>query len=110
MGTVPLVDIGPPRVRRSSLTVSRQIAGETIVVPICSGVGDMEAVYSFNGIGGELWRLLERARAPQELVDWVTENFQVTRDAALADVASFLADLQEVGLVQPVEGLVELER
>jgi hypothetical protein len=103
MGTVPLVDIGRSRVQRTSAAVSREIAGETIVVPICSGVGDMEAVYSFNGLGGELWRLLERERSPQELVDWVAENFEVTPEAASTDVASFLADLLEVGLVQTVE-------
>jgi hypothetical protein len=87
---------------RNSSTVSREIAGETIVVPICAGVGDMEAVYTFNELGGQLWRLLEQSRAPEDLIAWVTENFDVDPDQAGSDVRNFLADLREIGLVQPV--------
>jgi hypothetical protein len=87
---------------RNSATVSREIAGETIVVPICAGVGDMEAVYTFNELGGQLWRLLEQSRAPEDLIAWVLENFDVQPAQATSDVHSFLADLREIGLVQPV--------
>lgn len=98
--TVPLEP--QPLLVRNSATVSREIAGETIVVPICAGVGDMEAVYTFNELGGQLWRLLEQRRAPEDLIAWVTENFDVKPEQAAADVQSFLSDLREIGLVQPV--------
>jgi Coenzyme PQQ synthesis protein D (PqqD) len=98
--TVP-VPIEPLLVRNPA-TVSREIAGETIVVPICAGVGDMEAVYTFNELGGQLWRLLEERRAPEDLVTWVIQNFDVTPEIAAADVQGFLADLEEIGLVQRV--------
>ncbi len=98
--TVPL-ELQPLLVRNSA-TVSREIAGETIVVPICAGVGDMEAVYTFNELGGQLWRLLEQRRAPEDLITWVTENFDVKPEQAASDVRSFLSDLREIGLVQPV--------
>jgi hypothetical protein len=98
--TVP-VPIEPLLVRNPA-TVSRKIAGETIVVPICAGVGDMEAVYTFNDLGGQLWRLLEERRAPEDLVSWVIQNFDVAPEIAAADVQGFLADLEEIGLVQRV--------
>jgi Coenzyme PQQ synthesis protein D (PqqD) len=98
--TVP-VPIEPLLVRNPA-TVSREIAGETIVVPICAGVGDMEAVYTFNELGGQLWRLLEERRAPEDLVTWVIQNFDVAPETAAADVQRFLADLEEIGLVQRV--------
>jgi hypothetical protein len=101
MATVP-VPIEPILLVRNSLTVSREIAGETIVVPICSGVGDMEAVYTFNGLGGQLWRLLEETRAVEDLISWVVENFDVPRRVAAADVKNFLAELTEIGLVGAV--------
>jgi hypothetical protein len=101
MGTVP-VHLGLPLlVIRNSAMVSREIASETIVVPICAGVGDMEAVYTFNELGGQLWHLLEQSRAPEDLVTWVTRNFDVHPDMAAADVYGFLADLREIGLIQP---------
>jgi hypothetical protein len=102
MATVLTVRLEPrPLLVRNSATVSREIAGETIVVPICAGVGDMEAVYTFNELGGQLWHLLEQSRAPEDLVTWVTQNFDVDPDRASSDVHSFLADLREIGLVQP---------
>ncbi len=88
-----------PALVRSSATVSRDIAGETIVVPICSGVGDMEAVYTFNQLGSELWRLLAERREPHELIQWVVRNFKVAPEQAAMDVHGFLADLREIGLV-----------
>ena len=103
MATVLTVPLEPHSLLvRNSATVSREIAGETIVVPICAGVGDMEAVYTFNELGGQLWRLLERSRAPEDLIAWVLQNFDVKPAQATSDVHSFLADLREIGLVQPV--------
>ena len=101
MTTVP-VPLEPILLVRNSATVSRQIAGETIVVPICAGVGDMEAVYTFNELGGRLWRLLEERRTAEELITWLALNFEVPPQVAAVDVQSFLADLTEIGLIEPV--------
>ena len=101
MATVP-VPLEPPLLVRSPATVCREIAGETIVVPICAGVGDMEAVYTFNEIGGQLWHLLEESRAPGDLITWVLQNFDVSAEAAAVDIENFLADLTEIGLLQQV--------
>ena len=37
----------------------------------------MEAVYTFNQVGGQLWRLLNEIRTAQDLVDWVIQHFNV---------------------------------
>jgi len=86
---------------RSASIVSREIAGETIVVPICRGVGDLDSVYTFNATGTFLWRLLLEGRTEPELAGLVAGQFAVSEEQALADVRSFLADLREVGLVKP---------
>lgn len=101
MVTVP-VPIEPLLLVRNSATVSREIAGETIVVPVCAGIGDMEAVYTFNELGGQLWRLLAKSRAAKDLVDWVILNFKILPEVAAADVHAFLDDLREIGLIEAV--------
>lgn len=68
----------------------------------------MEAVYTFNEMGGQLWRLLGERRAPEDLVNWVVESFDVAPEIAAKDVEGFLADLEEIGLVQRV-GLFDSE-
>jgi Coenzyme PQQ synthesis protein D (PqqD) len=90
---------------RNSATVSRVIAGETLVVPICAGVGDMEAIYTFNVLGGLLWSSLEQRQTEEDLIALVTKTFDVTVEIAEADIQAFLMDLKEIGLVKEVASL-----
>jgi Coenzyme PQQ synthesis protein D (PqqD) len=102
MATVPVPLELPLLLVRNSATVSREIAGETIVVPICAGVGDMESVYTFNEMGGHLWKLLAESRPVGDLVAWVVRNFEVAPEVAAEDVRAFLEDLRSIGLVESV--------
>jgi len=96
------VNTTPVRHVRSTAIVSREVAGETIVVPICRGVGDLDSVYTFNSIGKSLWHLLEQGRTTEELVDWVATHFEVSAEQASRDVQSYLAELLEIGLIRAV--------
>jgi len=87
---------------RNPATVSRVIAGETLVVPICSGVGDMEAIYTFNALGAQLWDLLEQKLSAEDLVIWLTQNCGVTPEVARTDVQIFVDDLKQTGLLTSV--------
>src|SRR5580700_818587 len=92
----------PVRHTRNTAIVSRDVAGETIVVPICKGVGDLDSVYTFNPVGRSLWRLLENSQSTEELADWVATHYEVDAKQAFADVQSYLTELQEAGLVRTV--------
>jgi hypothetical protein len=98
----PSVNTTPVRLARSSSIVSREVAGETIVVPICRGVGDLDSVYTFNSVGKSLWHLLEQGYTAEELASWVATHYEVSAEQAGADVQRYLAELQELGLVRPV--------
>jgi Coenzyme PQQ synthesis protein D (PqqD) len=84
---------------RSSTVVSREIAGETLVVPVRGGVGDLDAIFSFNGLGSDLWNLLQTAISIEEMADWVEERYEVTFEQALADINAFMDELSQAGLV-----------
>lgn len=98
------VSADPKRVLhiRNTAIVSRDVAGETIVVPICRGAGDLESVYMFNPLGRELWLLLAEGRTAEELTNWVAARYGVEAEQAFADVHNYLAELREVGLVQTI--------
>jgi hypothetical protein len=96
------VNTTPVRHARNTAIVSRDVAGETIVVPVCRGVGDLDSVYTFNAVGRSLWRLLENGHSVEELANWVATHYEVDVKQASADVQSYLAELQEVGLVRTV--------
>ncbi|MBZ5689562.1 MAG: PqqD family protein [Acidobacteriia bacterium] len=44
---------------RSQSVVARVVAGETLIVPVRARVGDLASIYSFNGTGSLIWKLLE---------------------------------------------------
>jgi hypothetical protein len=96
------LNMTPVRHTRNTAIVSREVAGETIVVPICRGVGDLDSVYTFNPVGRSLWRLLEQGHSVEELADWVATHYEVDAKQAFLDVQSYLAELQEIGLVRTV--------
>jgi hypothetical protein len=78
------------------------VAGETVVVPICRGVGDLDSIFTFNAVGTFLWGLLGEARSESELAGLVTRRFAILEPVALEDVRNFLVELSQVGLVQTV--------
>ena len=98
-----MATLAPPQTQvflvRNPATVSRVIAGETLVVPICAGIGDMEAVYTFNSLGAQLWHSLVQSQTEEDLIELVKQNFDVTAEVAERDVRAFLADLKQTGLV-----------
>ncbi len=47
--------------------VTRQIAGETIIVPIRGQVGDLESIYLLNGVGTRIWEVIDGRRGVTEI-------------------------------------------
>jgi hypothetical protein len=84
--------------RRSTTVVSREIAAETLVVPIRGGVGDLDSIFSFNPIGSDLWKLLAENTSIGDLASWVEDHYEVSRQTALRDIEAFLGELVEAGL------------
>jgi hypothetical protein len=99
-----MVEAEKARYVRSAAVVSRLIADETLVVPIRSGVGDLDSIYSFNSVGSDIWGLLEKETTMEEMCAWVTANYDVTEEQALLDIREFLGELKGTGLVTSVAG------
>jgi hypothetical protein len=89
---------------RSRSVVSRVVAGETLVVPVRGKVGDLASIYSFNGTGSLIWRLLEEPKGLVELSGALAREYKVTFDQAQEDVQKFVDDLRTVGLVEVFKG------
>ncbi len=77
----------------------RVIAGETILVPIRSGVADLDSIFLLNETGSVVWEMVEGVSSPDELVAAVVERFVVSRENASRDVAEYLATLEHAGLI-----------
>jgi len=85
--------------RRSQSVVSRQIAGETLVVPIRGRVGDLASIYSFNETGSVLWNALEHPRTLESLTSLLCQSFDVGQLDARRDVDAFVREMEAAGLL-----------
>jgi hypothetical protein len=85
---------------RSRSVVSRLVAGETLIVPVRGRVGDLASIYSFNGTGSLIWKLLETPRTLAEVIAAVAEEYDVERKRAEQDVTRFVSEMVSVGLVE----------
>ena len=94
---------------RSQAVVARVVAGETLIVPIRAKVGDLASIYSFNGTGSLIWKMLESPRTVAELVVAVAQAYEVELARAEQDVTSFVSEMKSVGLVEvPAVALVAI--
>jgi hypothetical protein len=84
---------------RSRSVVSRVVAGETLVVPVRGKVGDLASIYSFNGSGSSIWQKLDTPKSLTDLIEAVEHEFRVGEEQAERDVAKFLHDLLDAGLL-----------
>jgi len=87
--------------QRSQTVVSRQIAGETLVVPIRGKVGDLASIYSFNETGTLLWSALEQPKSLESLAALLCDSFAIGMDDARRDAGAFVREMEAAGLLNP---------
>ena len=80
--------------------VTRDVAGETIIVPIKGRVGDLDSIYTLNELGTFIWHQLEAGPTIRQLVDSVAREYDVEASEAERDVSEFLDSLEAAGLIR----------
>lgn len=82
--------------------VTRQIAGETLIMPVAGRVVDLESIYVLNEVGSRIWQLVGTPTTADRIAEVVEREFDVTADRAASDVAEFLDALGARGLIRHV--------
>jgi hypothetical protein len=88
--------------KRIESVVTREIAGETMLIPITSKLADMQKIFSLDDVSSFIWDRLDGEHGLQDIVTAVTGEFDVTEEVAVEDTYKFLAELCDVGLVEQV--------
>ena len=79
--------------------VKRDIAGDTILVPVGKTVNDSRGMFILNELAAFIWDRLEAAETEQALVDAVVAEYEVTAAVAAEDVHAFMEKLRELGII-----------
>jgi hypothetical protein len=90
------------RYQKDPSMVSREVAGEMILVPIRQNVGDLESIYTLNETAARIWALIDGQRSMREIRDQIVEEFDVGEDEAQRDLIELLGQLEAIGAVERV--------
>ena len=82
------------RPRPSADVVARVIDGQIIIVPLTSGIGDMEdELYTLNDTGKDIWDRLDGTRTLEQVVKELSSEFDASEDVLRTDVLGLVEEL-----------------
>lgn len=101
MAAQPTIGIDPDTIYiPSEDVVARQIEDEFLLVPIASGVGDLEdALYTLNETGKLIWQKLAPHKTINDLIDELIDEFDAPRETIQEDVCGILTELLKLNMV-----------
>ena len=79
--------------------VKRDIAGDTILVPIGKTVYDSNGLFVLNELGAFIWDRLRAAETEADLLRDVLNTYEVTEEVALQDIREFMDKLREMEIL-----------
>ena len=82
--------------------VFRKIVDETVLVPIHHDVGNMDCIYTLNGVGAFVWHLLAEPATQTELHAAIMAEYDVDADVSAADLQGFLNEMTAIGAIRKV--------
>ena len=80
--------------------VIREIAGDTIIVPVGETALHYNGIITINKSAVVLWEALEKGTDTESLIRLLTDRYDVDPDTAAADVADFLDRLRKAELIE----------
>ena len=85
---------------KSENVITRNIAGETLIVPVRASVGDLDSIYTLDEVASSVWRMVDGRRSLAEIVNAVCDEYEVSPEVAERDVAELACAMEEAGLVR----------
>ncbi len=74
----------------SPAVVTRKTGNEYVLVPVANNIADMDSVYTMNETGAFIWDLIDGKRTVEDLIDALTNEYDIDSKTAKEDVFSFI--------------------
>jgi len=93
------MEMGGVVFRRSDSLVTRDLAGEKVIIPVRGKVGDLRSIYTLNDVGSDVWDLLDGQRPVEEIVNHLQQEYEVDPVTLSADIRRLLGEMHQEGLI-----------
>ena len=85
--------------------VAREIEGELIIVPLVSGIGDMEdELFTLNETGKAIWEKIDGKKRLKDVVEDLSMEFEAPEGEIEKDVVGLMEELLKRRMVVAVSG------
>ncbi len=98
-----MIQLLDARYEKEPNVVSREIAGEQILVPVRKKTADMASIFVLNETGARIWRLLDGQHTLGEIGEILALEYEVEPETARADIARVVDELCELGMLRLVD-------
>lgn len=85
--------------RHNDSLVTRDLAGEKVIIPVRGKVGDLGSIYTLNAVANDVWVLLDGKRRICDVVNQLQQEYEVDPRTLAVDIQALIADLQQEGLI-----------
>lgn len=79
--------------------IKREIAGDTILVPVGKTVYDSNGLFVLNELGAFIWDLLPNVDTQDEICQVILEEYEVSEEDAKRDIAEFMDKLRQLDVI-----------
>ncbi len=86
--------------RTSSEVATRNIGGETMLIPITGKLADLRRIHVLNAVGVHIWERLDGQQDIAAIAETIPGDFDVSPERAREDCSTYMAELTEAGLVE----------
>ena len=79
--------------------IKRNIAADTILVPVGKTVYDSNGLFVLNEVAAFIWDVLADCETQEEIVAEILEEYDVSKEEAESDTAEFLGKLRDMQII-----------
>ena len=79
--------------------ITREIAGDTILVPVGKTVYDSNGLFVLNDVAAFIWNLLPNVESESEIIEKILDEYEVSAEEAEVDTAAFMTKLREMNII-----------
>ena len=86
--------------KKSEDFIYRNIAGETILVPIRNAIKKLHSIYSLNETAYFIWQKINGKLTLAEVREAIESEYEIDKSSLESDMKEFIERLKEIGAIQ----------
>lgn len=80
--------------------IKREIAGDTILVPVGKTVYDSNGLFVLNEFAAFIWDILPDSETEEEIVEKILEEYEASAEEVAKDTAEFIEKLRKMDIIE----------